>query len=140
MSLKASAHSVSGSLRQEVTVDGRFRLVTDEPASLGGEDTAPSPHELLPAALAACVSTQLVLYARAKGWELGRVAVAVDYDHKARPPHCTVDVRVDEPLSPEQVARLEKVAAGCPVRRVLEGGIEFEERLTAGCGQTVRAA
>ncbi len=132
MSLRACSHSVRGSLRQEIVVDGRFLLVTDEPESLGGEDSAPSPHELLPAALASCVSTTLLMFARTKGWELGDVVVDVDYDQRATPRHCTVEVRIDAPLSELQLERLEKVAASCPVRRAVEGCIEFDERLTAG--------
>ena len=53
MSLSASAHTVPGTLRQEILVDGRFRLETDEPVAVGGTGSAAAPHELLPAALAA---------------------------------------------------------------------------------------
>ena len=140
MSLTASAHSIPGSLRQEVVVDGRFRLFTDEPESLGGSDSAQSPHELLPAAIASCVSTTLLMYGRAKEWELGDVDVDVDYDPRATPPHCSIRVRVEAPLLPEQVARLERVATSCPVRRAIEGSVEFEESLTAGTGASALVA
>ncbi len=66
MSLSASARSVPGTLRTDVLVDGRFHLVTDEPAVVGGDGSAPAPHELFPAALASCVATTLVMYARTK--------------------------------------------------------------------------
>ena len=82
MSLTAKARSIPGTLRQEVVIDSRHRLITDEPERLGGDGSAPAPHELLPAALAACISTTLVMYARTKDWELGEVTVAVDYDNK----------------------------------------------------------
>lgn len=127
--MTAIAHSVPGSLRQDVVVDGRFHLATDEPSRLGGEDTAPSPHELLPAAIASCVSTTLLMYARTKGWELGHVEVEVDYDPGASPRRSTVLVRVEAPLTAGELARLEKVAATCPVRKALEGEIAFTERL-----------
>ena len=130
MALSAIARSIPGTLRQEVILDGRFPLATDEPASLGGEDTAPAPHELLPAALASCVSTTLLMYARTKGWNLGRVEVEVDYEQ--RPPRrCEIAIHVERPLSTEQLARLEKVPASCPVRRAIEGGIAFDERIDA---------
>jgi putative redox protein len=131
MSLTATAYSIPGSLRQDVVVDGRFHLLTDEPEGLGGDDTAPSPHELLPAALASCVSTTLLMYARAKGWELGRVEVEADYDPKATPRRCDILVRIEQPLSDDQLERLEKVAATCPVRRALEGSVEFSERIAS---------
>ena len=85
MSLTATARSIPGTLRQEVVIDGQHRLITDEPERVGGEGSAPAPHELLPAALASCVSTTLVMYARQKSWDLGEVTVDVDYNHQLRP-------------------------------------------------------
>jgi putative redox protein len=85
MSLTAKSRSIPGTLRQEIVIDGKHRLITDEPEAVGGEGSAPSPHELLPAALAACVSTTLVMYARQKGWNLAQVTVEIDYDHHATP-------------------------------------------------------
>jgi putative redox protein len=129
VSLTATARSVAGTLRQEVLIDGRHRLTTDEPARLGGDGSAPAPHELFPAALASCVSTTLVMYARTKKWDLGEVTVDVAYDHKATPRRFTIDICLGGDLSPLQVERLEKVAAGCPLRRSIEAGIEFSERI-----------
>ena len=73
MSLTATARSIAGTLRQDVLINGKFHLVTDEPESVGGEDSAPSPHELLAASLASCISTVMVMYARTKAWDLGNV-------------------------------------------------------------------
>ena len=64
MGLRASARSVPGTIRQEVLIDGRHRLVTDQPAGIGGTELGPSPHELFPAALAACTVWALVRYAQ----------------------------------------------------------------------------
>ena len=128
MSLPATARSLPGTLRQEVVIDGTHRLITDEPEHLGGEGTGPAPHELLPAALASCISTTLVMYARTKGWELGRVHVAVDYDNGSTPRRFEISIEVDGDLTEEQLERLEKVARGCPLRRSLETGFEFAER------------
>jgi putative redox protein len=129
MSLTASAHSVPGTLLQEVLIDGRHHLVTDEPESIGGHGSAPAPHELLPAALAACVSTNLVMYARTKEWKLDDVEVDVVYDHRSTPRRFEIDIRLTGILSAEQLERLEKVAVSCPVRRALESGSEFVERI-----------
>jgi putative redox protein len=130
MSLTATAHSVPGTLRQEIVIDGRHRIVTDEPVAVGGGGSAPAPHELFPAALASCISTSLGLYARTKSWDLGDVVVEVDYDHRATPRTFAIEIRISAPLTPEQLARLEKVAATCPVRRAVESGVVFSERFT----------
>ena len=53
-------------LRQEITA-GRHRLVSDEPSGAGGSDAGPDPYALLLAALGACTSMTLRLYAQRKG-------------------------------------------------------------------------
>jgi putative redox protein len=127
--LAASARSVPGTLKQEVLIDGQHLLVTDEPEAVGGDGSAPAPHELLPAALAACVSTTLVMYARTKQWQLGDVQVDVAYDNRSTPRRFEITIRIEGDLTEEQLARLEKVAAACPVRKAIEAGVVFDERI-----------
>lgn len=129
MSLTATSRSIPGTLRQEIVIDGKHRLITDEPVEVGGDGSAPAPHELLPAALASCVSTTLVMYARRKGWELGEVRVDVSYDHRATPRRAVITISLGADISTEQVALLEKVAAACPVRRSIETEFEFNEQI-----------
>jgi putative redox protein len=131
MSLTASSRSIPGTLRQEIVIDGKHRLITDEPVEVGGEGSAPAPHELLPAALASCVSTTLVMYARRKDWELGEVRVDVSYDHRATPRRADVRISLAADLSTEQLEVLEKVAAACPVRSSIETEFEFDEQIVA---------
>ncbi len=129
MSLTATARSIPGTLRQEVVIDGQHRLITDEPRRLGGDGSGPAPHELFPAALAACVSTTLVMYARTKAWELGDVVVEVDYDHRSTPRRFQIAIRLGGDLSGAQLERLRRVADTCPLRRSIEAGIEFVENI-----------
>jgi putative redox protein len=125
--LTASARTPGGTLRQDILVAGRHRVVTDLPAGAGGAGLGPSPHELFAGALAGCVSSTLAVYARTKGWTLGEIVVDVEYDRSTTPRRCRVDVRVDAELTPEQRARLEKVASACPLRRSLDAGFAFRE-------------
>jgi putative redox protein len=129
MSLTATAHSAADTLRQDVLIDGRHRLVTDEPEHLGGTDRGPAPHELLPAALAACIATTIRTYARTKQWSLGELSVDVVYDHAATPRHFDVTIHLPDDLSDEQVRRIMQAAKTCPVRRSIEAGITFDEHL-----------
>jgi len=129
MSLTASARSIPGTLRQEVLIDGRHHLITDEPQRLGGDRSGPAPHELFPAALAACVSTTLVMYARTKGWELGEVMVDVDYDNRSTPRSFEIAIQLSGDLDDAQLERLDAVARACPLRRSIEAGIRFVERI-----------
>jgi putative redox protein len=134
MSLIAAARSIPGTLRQEVLIDGTHRLITDEPELVGGDGSAPAPHELLPAALAACISTTLVMFARTRDWELGGVIVDVEYDQHATPRRYDVTITIGADLTDEQVKRLEKVAGACPVSRSLAAGAVVNERLVYAVG------
>jgi len=127
MSLTATARSIPGTLRQKVVIDGQHHLITDEPQRLGGDGSGPAPHELFPAALAACVSTTLVMYARTKAWELGEVTVEVNYDNRSTPRRFEIVIQLGGDLNEAQLDRLEKVARSCPLRRSIETGIEFVE-------------
>ena len=130
MSLSATARSIPGTLRQEIVIDGRHRLITDQPERLGGDGSGPSPHELFPAALAACVTVTLVQYGRTKGWKLGDVRVAVDYDHHSTPRRFDVAIELGGELTGAQLERLARVARACPLRRSIEAGIEFAETIS----------
>lgn len=129
MGLTATAHSIPGTLRQKVVIDGHHLLYTDEPERAGGDGTGPTPHELLPAALAACIATTLAMYARTEEWDLGDVTVEVDYDHESTPRTFEITIGLGGDLDLDQLDRLEKVARGCPLRRSIEAGIGFTERI-----------
>jgi putative redox protein len=128
MSFTASAKPLAGTLRHEIDVNARHTIATDEPLTLGGTDTAPAPHELLAAMVASCVSTMVALYARRHGWEVEGMRVDVDYDAETTPRRLAVHLHLPDALSAEQVARLQRVAETCPVRRAFEAGFEFEEQ------------
>ena len=104
-------------------------LVADEPKDEGGEDTGPSPQELLAASLASCTAITIEMYAIRKGWDIGVVTVQVDYEPAQRGSPTRFKMQVDLPkeLPEEQRERLMQIGAKCPVHRVLEGEVMFEE-------------
>ena len=75
----AHVHTDSGKFRQRIQIGGHV-LVADEPASNGGDDAGPEPHEFLLAGLGACTSMTVKLYADGKGWPL--LAVDVTSGHR----------------------------------------------------------
>lgn len=131
MSFTATARPIDNTLKHEVDVNGRHTIITDEPESLGGTDAGPAPHELLPATLASCISTMIVLYAQRKAWGVNGLSVDVFYDNEADPRKFDVTLHFPEELTEDQVDRLRRVADTCPVRRALEADFLFEERLEA---------
>jgi putative redox protein len=131
----ADLHDRHVEIRREHGFVHRVRVrghefTVDEPASLGGTDTAASPLELLAASLGACTASTIEMYAAHKGWDLGAVEVEVHL----RPPRAgerarfELTLRVAAALDDEQLARLEAIARKCPVRRALEGA-DVVERL-----------
>lgn len=127
--MRATAEGSSDDLRHEVCVNARHVIYTDEPESLGGGDSGPAPHELLPAALASCISTMVALYAKNRDWDIGDVRVEVEYDYKAEPREFDVTVELPDGLTTDQVARLTRVAQTCPVKRAFEAGFSVHERV-----------
>ena len=101
----------------------------DEPEDNGGEDTGPSPQELLAGSLASCTAITIEMYARRKGWNIGDVTVDVNYEPAQRgsPTRFEMAVRLPKELPEEQRERLMQIAAKCPVHRTLEGEVMFEE-------------
>jgi putative redox protein len=134
--LTASAQLVGGQMRNDVDVNGRHTIVTDEPASLGGTDTGPAPHELLAAMLASCASTMIALYAQRHGWELAYVRVDVSYDTDTTPRTIRMAIQLPEGLSEDQINRLRKVADACPAKRALVAGFTFGQEVILGSDPT----
>jgi putative redox protein len=138
MTMYATATPVDGSLRTSIDVNGRHTITTDEPERLGGTDAAPAPHELLPAILASCASTMVMLYARRHGWELDGLGVRVVYDPETTPRRVEIDLRLPAGLTAEQLTRLQRVADACPVKRALEAGFDFETAAPAPAPRPIR--
>jgi putative redox protein len=132
-------HSL-GNLRQEIDA-GSHTLYADEPVDAGGDNAGPNPYELLLAALGACTSMTLLLYARRKGWPLEDVEVRLSHrrDYARDCAECEdkpakidvierrITLRGD--LDDGQRARLLEIAQKCPVHRTLTGTIRVNDRL-----------
>ena len=106
-------------------------LSVDEPVEAGGDDTAPSPQELLAASLASCTAITIEMYAQRKGWDLGYVEVDCEYTPAERgcPTKFELVLRLPAEATEEQVERLKIIATKCPVHRTLDGEVMFHERV-----------
>ena len=126
--MKAIARRENGTLKHAVEMRDHT-VVADEPEEEGGDDSGPSPQELLAASLASCTAITMEMYAKRKGWDVGDVAVHVEYEPAQRGSPTRFHMIVDLPkeLPDEQRERLMQIGAKCPVHRVLEGEVMFEE-------------
>lgn len=128
-----------GQFQQRVRA-GRHRLLADEPAANGGDDTGPDPYGYLLAALGSCTAMTIRMYARHKGIDLQDVRVALDHEkvHARDCEHCaTTEGRIDRitrrirlrgAFDAEQHQRLLAMADRCPVHRTLHGEIDVVTR------------
>jgi putative redox protein len=129
-----------GNLRQEIWA-GKHTLAADEPVEAGGDDTGPSPYELLLAALGACTSMTLLLYARRKGMPLEHVEVRLHHQRihaqdcaeceqkEGYLDHVDKEIVVSGPLAEEQVRRLGEIAEKCPVNRTLHASVHTTQKI-----------
>ncbi len=129
----------SSGFRTDIMAGGHA-LLADEPESLGGTDTGPTPYDLLSASLGACTAMTLRMYADRKGWPLEEAYVRLEHgrvhaeddrnceDHPVRVDRIVSEIRLEGPLEEQQRARLLEIAERCPVHRTLEAGVNLETR------------
>ena len=119
---------------------GKHEFVADEPSALGGADAGPTPYAYLLAALGACTTMTLRMYARRKKIPLRRATVALRHEkiHAADCEQCENGGRIDAvsrelklegDLSGEQRAALLAIAEKCPVHKTLRGPLVVNTRL-----------
>jgi len=120
---------------------GRHVLAADEPKSLGGTNTGPTPYDYLLAGLGACTAMTLRLYAERKQLALEKVSVRLHHQrmHADDCVDCEPtagqisemhrDVHLEGDLSDEDRAKLLEIADKCPVHRTLENEIKIRTQL-----------
>jgi putative redox protein len=119
-----------GKYQVEARVNGAAFLI-DEPVSSGGLGSGPNPYDLLAAALGACTTMTVRLYADHKGWPLKRVETAVRHSRaglNARD-RFELDIALEGDLDAEQRTRILEIAERCPVHLTLTRGSEVAARL-----------
>jgi uncharacterized OsmC-like protein/fermentation-respiration switch protein FrsA (DUF1100 family) len=120
---------------------GRHLLVADEPVAVGGEDAGPSPYEYLLAALGACTSMTMRLYAERKGIRADRFSIRLSHRriHAEDCADCetkdgnvgeiTSEITIVGDVSEAEKARLMEIADRCPVHQTLTHEIKIRSSL-----------
>ena len=105
--------------------NGRHTFYADEPEDKAGNDTAPTPDELLEASLASCTLVTLRMYTTHKQWNVGNIQVSVSLVREKEKSIITRELHFEHELSEEQKQRLAQVAKACPVSKTLGGASEL---------------
>jgi uncharacterized OsmC-like protein len=125
---------------QNISV-GPHLLQADEPRDVGGNDEGPNPYELLLAALGACTSMTVRIYAERKQWPLQGVEVSLAHSriHAEDCAECDTkqgmldrieaEITFIGDLSDDQRHRLMEIANICPVHRTLVSEVQILTRL-----------
>ncbi|MBQ95030.1 MAG: hydrolase [Actinobacteria bacterium] len=119
------------------------RFIADEPKSYGGDDSGPTPYDLLNAALGTCTAMTMKMYADKKGWPLEGVTVQVTHERNHRDECDHVEAmkegrqmqalnrRIElhgDALDEGQRRKIVEIADKCPVHRTLEGDLHVHTR------------
>ena len=117
-----------GPFQQEI-ISGRHHLIADEPTDVGGLGSGPGPYDLLLAALGACTSMTIRLFADRKKIPLTRTLVRLRHSRiyakdcaECETKEGMLDrierfITLEGDLDAEQRARLMDIAEKCPVHR-----------------------
>ncbi len=130
-----------GKFAQHINAGGHV-MRADEPTKMGGDDSGPSPYDLLLAGLGACTAMTLRMYADHKKIPLQQAAVRLSHRKQhaqdcADCPDKAVKLDVIEreieltgDLDADTRARLLEIADKCPVHRTLTGPIRIDSKLS----------
>jgi uncharacterized OsmC-like protein/pimeloyl-ACP methyl ester carboxylesterase len=128
---------------QEVANGPHHWFLADEPLSVElATNKGPNPYALLKAALGACTSMTMRMYARVKKWPVTGISVAVTHrkiaaedgakDERGRPIKIDVftrEITLEGDLDADQRARLIEIADRCPVHKTLHQSSRIETEL-----------
>jgi len=129
----------TGTYTQQITA-GRHQLVADEPLPIG-DDEGPNPYDLLMAALGACTSMTVRMYANRKGWRLDRIQVTLrhkrihaqdcaDCETKVGwVSHIDRDIEITGEIDDSQRQQLMHIAERCPVHQTLTSEVDVATSL-----------
>jgi putative redox protein len=132
-----------GTFQQDITA-GTHHFLADEPVAAGGLDSGPGPYDLLLAALGACTSMTLRLYADRKKLALLRTQVRLRHSRiyatdcaECETKEGMLDriervINFEGELDAEARKRLLEIADKCPVHRTLTSEIDIRTSEESG--------
>jgi putative redox protein len=132
MTIEARLHRAQGALT--TLSNGRHVWNADVDKTLGSNDLAPDPHDLLDSALAACTTLTLELYIRRRQMAVTGLRVSVDHVEDKNEQvqvryRMTRRIVIEGDVSDAERQKLLEIANKCPIHRLLSGDISIESAL-----------
>ncbi|WP_347506517.1 OsmC family protein [Pseudomonas anguilliseptica] len=122
-------------LLQRISI-GPHTLHSDVSVELGGEGSAPEPHDLFDAALGACKALTLALYAKQRGLPLEGPDVKLNRDDSQERQgiyRLDVELTLHGALDDAQRQQLLRVADKCPIHKLMTSStVEVNTQLSKG--------
>jgi putative redox protein len=112
---------LTGIYRQRISVNSH-QFFADVGTDVGGEDSAPDPHDLLDSSLAACTAITLTMFAKRRGMPLESINVEVVRDsskEKAGEYNLSLQLEFIGNLTEEQRQQLLAIVEKCPIHKLL---------------------
>ncbi len=113
--------SFPGGLRVDATV-GEHVIRTDQPASAGGEGSAPAPFDLFLASLATCAGIYALGYCRARGLSTEglRIVQHAEADPATKlPSRITLELTLPAGFPEHHRVAIQRAMAGCKVKKTM---------------------
>lgn len=118
--MKMTVNHTSG--MQFVAETRGHKMIIDVPPSYQGEDTGPTPPELLVASLGSCVGIYALMYLKAQNLPTEGLQVNIEWEEEKSPARIatmTANIILPTGISPEQAQMTLKAAEGCKVHNTL---------------------
>lgn len=112
---------ITGKLSFEVKTR-QFLINTDVTPELGGDDSAPDPHQYLEVSLASCTAITVMMYAKRKGIPLEDIDVSIKITSEGETNAISREIKFIGNLTPEQKESLMVIANKCPIHKFLSRG------------------
>ena len=127
-----------GKFANHVSIGGRHDLLVDEPLRVGGTDRGPTPYDLLLAALGACKTMTMRMYADRKGYPLDQARVTLKHKRihaedcetcetqSGHIDHIEAEIEAIGDMDDETRTKILNIAERCPVHTTLQSEVVIE--------------
>lgn len=113
--------SNAGVYRQSIRVN-QHTVFSDVASALGGNDSAPDPHDLYDASLAACKAITILMFTKRKQIPLDYLELELVRDATQENKgqyKLNVSITLYGPLSNDDVSKIAEIADKCPIHKLM---------------------